>query len=711
MTDLVDIGWRPRRGPVSFTLPRLHDTRQQHRPGAEHLVIDHEDEETLIPKGLCERCEAFDVVERITNHVNRLRSSVYVSGPRGSLDSLATIGKPVHWDITTCCLCRLFFDACATALPQDTHLSSVGTRSWHHFDFVIESTIDSDESSPNFYLKSESLKKEPSMKSVTMSVLSNRLHNKMDIKVEQEASILYGRPNTPYMRRAREIDQASVSYDLIADWLHICEHQHTQECGLKSQQYIHGLWLIDCSNPAVVRAPIGARYVALSYVWGDVHTTSIPDGSTPFTTNTLPRSIKDAMAVTRALGLKYLWVDKYCIRSTDATHLVQQIRQMHKIYEQSHLTIIAAAGADSDSGLPGVGGGLRSRQHLAQVGTSLLLSSLPDIKLDLTDTPWSKRGWTLQEGALSRRRLIFTKRQVYFECQQSHACESLLDTALCTKTTAGAFWPPDVSRYFPPGPMGEFEFFDSARKIGKSLPFLIDAYLQRDLTYESDILHAFTGILEKYRETTLLQFYWGMPYTEQDSARALLTAIWGLNNRGHPRRRPGFPSWSWVAWKGGSMDIDERETLHMCSISVELSSGDIVPWETYTSVIQHPSPYLHVDGIALTITPRTLERGVKYSRYLSLCSSGWCVFGASVKPWMSRREERQKVFADKIWQGVAFLTNDSDDYSRSPGRVQVRFLVLEAQGAHYRVVGSGMSLETVPVDMVVLCRQRSFRIG
>jgi len=42
-------------------------------------------------------------------------------------------------------------------------------------------------------------------------------------------------------------------------------------------------------------------------------------------------------------------------------------------------------------------------------------------------TTWSTRAWTLQEAFLSRRRLVFTRDQTYFECASMNCCESLLE--------------------------------------------------------------------------------------------------------------------------------------------------------------------------------------------------------------------------------------------------------------------------------------------
>ncbi|KAK7934553.1 hypothetical protein PG985_000048 [Apiospora marii] len=114
-----------------------------------------------------------------------------------------------------------------------------------------------------------------------------------------------------------------------------CREDRTQMVGLK---------VIDCITNRVVVAPPNCRYFALSYVWGS----SKKKGTTKF-----PKVVQDSISVTRALGSRYIWVDRYCI-DQDATHNQHIFNQMHRIYSGAFVTIIAAAGSDAEYGLPGV---------------------------------------------------------------------------------------------------------------------------------------------------------------------------------------------------------------------------------------------------------------------------------------------------------------------------------------------------------------------
>ena len=69
----------------------------------------------------------------------------------------------------------------------------------------------------------------------------------------------------------------------------------------------------------------------------------------------IPKVIEDAKTVAKSLGKQYLWVDKYCIDQHDVVAKHHQIQNMDKIYQDAYATIIASAGINASSGLPGVG--------------------------------------------------------------------------------------------------------------------------------------------------------------------------------------------------------------------------------------------------------------------------------------------------------------------------------------------------------------------
>ena len=96
---------------------------------------------------------------------------------------------------------------------------------------------------------------------------------------------------------------------------------------------------------------------------------------------------------------------------------------MGAIYTSARLTLIAAAGLDPSHGLPGVSEARSSSYRDADVGNVCVAYVPPTVHRAVTMSRWSTRGWTLQEGYLSRRRLYFTESAVMFICNQGQEYE------------------------------------------------------------------------------------------------------------------------------------------------------------------------------------------------------------------------------------------------------------------------------------------------
>lgn len=96
---------------------------------------------------------------------------------------------------------------------------------------------------------------------------------------------------------------------------------------------------------------------------------------------------------------------------------MDQISKMDLIYRGAELTLIAAAGQDKHHGLPGVTSTKRLQQDILRLEDATILTTGPDPVKNIQQSKWWTRAWTYQEGFLSRRRLIFTEYQMYFQCK------------------------------------------------------------------------------------------------------------------------------------------------------------------------------------------------------------------------------------------------------------------------------------------------------
>lgn len=279
--------------------------------------------------------------------------------------------------------------------------------------------------------------------------------------------------------------------------------------------------------------------MALSYVWGtrsasacyveqatrdNIESLKVPGGLTQ-----LPETIEDSITMCQKLGIKYLWVDRYCIVQDHAVQKHTQIAAMADIYSFSTVTVIACSGKNGvESGIPGV---RRERQlkrrhvNIQGITFSYLPPQLEDI---VPKSIWNTRGWTYQEAILSRRRLIMTPWEAWFQCEKGTFREHCSDDWDSKSPQLRTFTEPEAS------------FRDYSKHL--------TAYTKRKLGYASDIYNAFDGIARALYEERYA-FHFGLP--ESDFDQSLLWCcgcIW--NEPGSRSRRictETTPSWSWAS--------------------------------------------------------------------------------------------------------------------------------------------------------------------
>ncbi|OCK73507.1 HET-domain-containing protein, partial [Lepidopterella palustris CBS 459.81] len=147
----------------------------------------------------------------------------------------------------------------------------------------------------------------------------------------------------------------------------------------------------------------------------------------------MPRLYQDAIAVTRKLGVRYLWIDSLCIIQDEEpsphSDWMKEAGRMGAVYINSYCNIAASVAVDS-------------------LGTLFFERDATDIRpLEITlewyskgqlpfflfedcpkDTfrnhPLNTRGWILQEQLLAPRALVFAKDQIRWECRSKEACET-----------------------------------------------------------------------------------------------------------------------------------------------------------------------------------------------------------------------------------------------------------------------------------------------
>lgn len=341
---------------------------------------------------------------------------------------------------------------------------------------------------------------------------------------------------------------------LPATWLEFCRANHQKTACTRFEPLLSGLRLIDCDAHKIVCVDDFdsefLEYTALSYVWGDFPEREVfteKDGVTLL--DDTPQVIGDAIYLSEVLGLRYIWVDRICLAGLDPAERVRQTHLVGDIFAQAALTIVVASGTSVDDGLPGVSVA-RTAQMSLKVNDDLFTTTLLRPDMEIADSAWASRAWTFQEAALSRRRLVITPSQAYFQCRAVHCHESL---SVPLHYSSGF----DLGRAFPetgPGTRGEH----MARQI--------QGYMPRTLADPTERLLAFEGVLRHYAGLGVDAFV-GLPLfnpadftTGRFVSRTDRLAV-GLGWSPEPVSPSRtyvdpytcvhgaiFPSWSWLSW-------------------------------------------------------------------------------------------------------------------------------------------------------------------
>ncbi|KAF3805125.1 hypothetical protein GCG54_00005871 [Colletotrichum gloeosporioides] len=169
-------------------------------------------------------------------------------------------------------------------------------------------------------------------------------------------------------------------------------------------------------------------YVALSYCWGSeqfVKTTSLnlSHHEDMIKITSLPKTIQDAIFVTRKLGIGLLWVDSLCIVQDDTESLAKEVQHMADYYANSVLTISAARAKSCHDGFLS-----RNDEQGTNVLTQFYFPAHFGEKRDVAkylklvpptqqeDLPIDARGWTFQESIMATRLATFGERRIWWSC-------------------------------------------------------------------------------------------------------------------------------------------------------------------------------------------------------------------------------------------------------------------------------------------------------
>jgi hypothetical protein len=258
-------------------------------------------------------------------------------------------------------------------------------------------------------------------------------------------------------------------------------------------------------------------YVALPHCWGSYQpfvTTreNLGQNLESIPMSSLPLTFRDAVQITRGLGLRYLWIDSLCIVQVDQKDWETESSNMIKIYQNATLPIVTASAEDSSQGrcisiqtdslnLDISDPLLDTIHEEQQIIHVRKVPSESTLRRSILNGPLNQLAWVLQELLLSSRVVYFAQDQMYWQCANRLASEDgLLDEKFSVSrqiengslklqarifslvgnlTSKIEWWSADVSR----------DFWWS----------VVEEYSTRILPKQSDRLPALAGLTEFFR--------------------------------------------------------------------------------------------------------------------------------------------------------------------------------------------------------------------
>ncbi|CEJ82949.1 hypothetical protein VHEMI02987 [[Torrubiella] hemipterigena] len=178
-----------------------------------------------------------------------------------------------------------------------------------------------------------------------------------------------------------------------------------------------------------VESNSGDRYTALRYAHESEIRSYWEDNPKPdndcVRVETLPKTFRDAITVTQALGIRYIWIDSLCIRDGPQAW-ERDSESATAAYENAYLTISATGSSDVNDGLffkrPLQTSTLIVYKKGANITVFVYAILRPLVKevvrdryIEMRDEPISQGLWSFQERVFSPRTVHFASDQMYFE--------------------------------------------------------------------------------------------------------------------------------------------------------------------------------------------------------------------------------------------------------------------------------------------------------
>ncbi|KAF5234079.1 hypothetical protein FANTH_12305 [Fusarium anthophilum] len=306
--------------------------------------------------------------------------------------------------------------------------------------------------------------------------------------------------------------------------------------------------------------------------------------------DTIPPTFQDAIRLANALDVEYIWIDSLCIIQDSKDDWQTEAAQMASIYSLSYATISATAAQDSAAGL-------REQHPMLKHPCEIIPSwtgfenHIPPVPVRIVNRsafcdavlaqPLFRRGWVFQEWILSPRTIHVARDQLWW----TSASDMTSGGFAANETCEGFDF--DVHREYihtmAPGDLYSMEN-QSEESLQVVWHTLLQEYMSRSLTFESDRLVAFAGIASFYQSHAKIK---PNSYLAGIWRHVLLQdLLWTISEgrKVSPPQNYRAPSWSWASVEPAP-DTKKKFLIGSKEINIKLSETE-QPWDCTAIVIE-----------------------------------------------------------------------------------------------------------------------------
>ena len=305
-------------------------------------------------------------------------------------------------------------------------------------------------------------------------------------------------------------------------------------------------------------AGTGAKYLALSHCWGksvilSLKTSNIEAFEEEIPFSSLPRTFQHATVAARSLGYRYLWIDSLCILQDSSEDWQYESSFMGDVYSQCDCVIAATGSKDGSGGLFRIREPKFIEPFILRAKWSFYEEDYTCVNADVwtrgvAEAPLNQRGWVVQERMLAPRTLHFGDHQIFWECRQLEACETMPQGLPSDLIVAGDREGNAFKRWMKPIKRTANDAQQVSDGPLDSWDYIVEVYMRSKLTKGEDKLIALSGMAKKMQLVLKDEYLAGLWRSSLVNGM-----LWWAEDADTPSKRyPLYrgPSWSWASIDG-----------------------------------------------------------------------------------------------------------------------------------------------------------------